>query len=218
MIDRIEKMDHLNELLSDEAFAEETILMYTDVHRKRYVAEQNMIRKFRANFKRGDPYGTTILDTIFPDPTKEQIYRQQVLIDRMDKRMKCMEEGMKCMEEQMKSTFLSQSQKIQTLTQEKEEMQEEFYDCQAELIQQKEYVNVFLAEEALRQERMQQHIQKIKEYVETTDRELEGIKRTLKSLTRSPYSVSESVNRLKERKETLLKQKQRYKELMVFLE
>jgi archaellum component FlaC len=65
---------------------------------------------------------------------------------------------------------------------------------------------------------MQQHIQKIKEYVQTNDRELEGIKRTLKSLTRSPYSVSESVNRLKERKETLLKQKQRYKELMVFLE
>lgn len=184
-----------NELLSDQEFCEEVILFYTDVHRKRYIAEHNMIRKSRSLFKRGDAYGVTLLETLFPsDHVKEQIYRQEIAMERMEKRMKDMEKHMDTV------------------------LQEKFYDCQAELIQQKEYVSLLQADEDIRKRRTLQYEQKIKEMLQTTDRELEGIEQTLTSLTQSPYRVTESVNGLKERKVILLKQKQSYTELLGFLE
>lgn len=180
-----------NEALTDQAFCEEAILFYTDVHRKRFVAGQNMIRKFREGFKRGDAYGMTLLETLFPESDsdckseeKEQIYRQQIAIDRMERRMNEMEKDM-----------------------------ELFYDCQAELIQQKEYVTILQAEEAIRKNKMLQCEEKIKEMIQTTDHELEGINQTLTSLSRS--SLNGTIHRLKERKDLLLKQRERYTELLL---
>ena len=210
-----EKMDQLmklanNEALTDQEFCEEAILFYTDVHRKRFAAGQNMIRKFRAGFKRGDAYGMTLLETLFPQcdcksdcdcksecdcksdgEYIEQIYRQQISIDRMERRMNEMD-------------------KIKIKEREDKEL---FYDCQAELIQQKEYVTILQAEEVLMKNKMRQCEQKIKEMQQTTDRELEGIEQTLTSLTRSP--LIETLNRLKEKKDLLLKQRQRYAELSI---
>jgi hypothetical protein len=203
-----------DEMLSDQEFGEEIILMYTDVHRKRYIAEQNMIRKFRDQFKRGDTYGMTILDTIFPDSqdqTKEQIYRQQVAMERMERKMKEMEE-------RWNQVFLNQSKQIETLTQEKAHIQEQFYDCQAEMIQQKEYVAILQEEDAIRKRRMLQYNRKIKNSLQTIEDGLDGIERTLVSLSHSPYNVLESLNQLKERKKLLLKQKKGYNELLGFLD
>ena len=189
-MDQIMKLAN-NEALTDQEFCEEAILFYTDVHRKRFAAGQNMIRKFRAGFKRGDAYGMTLLETLFPEndgdfesECKEQMYRQQIAIDRMERRMNEMEKG-----------------------------KELFYDCQAELIQQKEYVAILQAEEVLMKNKMLHCEQKIKEMQQTTDRELEGIEQTLSSLTRSP--LIETLNRLKEKKDLLLKQRQRYAELLL---
>jgi uncharacterized protein YlxW (UPF0749 family) len=160
-----------------------------------------------------------VLDTIFPvhlseTISREQFYRQEIAIERMEKRMKHMEETI----ESLKQEKVSSSEKIRTLTQEKEDLQEEFYDCQAELIQQKEYVVILQAEEVIRKKRMQQHIQKIKEYTQKTNLELEGIEQTLTSLMQSPYKVCESLNHMNDRKNTLLKQKQTYVDLLGFLE
>lgn len=169
-----------NEALTDQEFCEEAILFYTDVHRKRFVAGQNMIRKFREGFKRGDAYGMTLLETLFPESEeKEQIYRQQIAIDRMERRMNEMEKD-----------------------------KELFYDCQAELIQQKEYVSILQAEEVIRKNKMLQCEQKIKEMLQTMNDELRWIDQTL---TESPF---DTFNRLKDKKDHLLKQKERYTELL----
>jgi hypothetical protein len=186
-----------NQALTDQEFCEEAILFYTDVHRKRFAAGQNMIRKFREGFKRGDAYGITLLETLFPEnecksEEKEQIYRQQIAIERMERRMNEME-------------------KLNQKT--KEMSQEEFYDCQAELIQQKEYVTILQAEEVIRKRKMLQHTLKIKEMIQITDRELDGIEQTLTSITR--YPLNGTIHRLKERKDLLLKQRERYTELLL---
>lgn len=179
-----------NEALTDQEFCEEAILFYTDVHRKRFVAGQNMIRKFREGFKRGDAYGFTLLETLFPESDrddKEQIYRQQIAIDRMERRMNEME---------------------------KNKEKEEFYDCQAELIQQKEYVSILQAEEVISKNKMRQCEEKIKERIQTMDRDLEEIDQLI-SLTRSHFK--DTFHRLNEKKDLLLKQRQGYTELLGFI-
>jgi len=189
-----------NEALTDQEFCEEAILFYTDVHIKRFVAGQNMIRKFRAGFKRGDAYGFTLLETLFPESDsdcksdckseyKEQIYRQQIAIDRMERRMNEMEKN-------------------------KEKEKEEFYDCQAELIQQKEYVTILQAEEVISKNKMRQCEEKIKERIQTMDRDLEEIDQLI-SLTRSHFK--DTFHRLNEKKDLLLKQRQGYTELLGFI-
>ena len=215
-----------NDSLSDQEFADEVFLIYTDLYRKRYNAEHAMIRKSRSSFKKGDDFASCILDTIFPKNSpdtliREMCYRQHIESEKkmkeMEKRMQEMEKGMRELE-RWKQEQLSSSKKIQTLTQDKADIQEEFYDCQAVLLQQKEYVKVFQTEEVNRKRRMLQYEQKIKEVIQQSEIELKGIECTLKSLSQSPYSVFESVNRLKEKKEYLLKQKESYLELLGFLE
>jgi len=133
-----------NEMFSDKEFAEEVFLLYTEPQYKRHIAEQNMVSKLRSCFKQGSLYGLTILDTIFSSEacSKEDMFRQRIEMGRMDARMKRMEE-----------TVETTRKDIHLLTQEKVETQEAFYDCQAELIQQKEYVALLQAEDAERKEK-----------------------------------------------------------------
>ena len=197
-------MQSANQDLSDQAFADEVFLIYADDQRKRYLAEQNMIRHARDSFKRGDVYAKSILETIFPkdqdSPLRELCYRQQIV---MDKRMNEMEKRMKEMEH--------------TLIQHKK-VKEEFYDCQAELIQEKEYVKILQEEEILRQKRNLHYEQTFQDTIQQIEIQLKGIECTLTSMSTSPYPVFESVNRLNDRKDLLVKQKQSYVELLGILE
>ncbi len=203
-----------NKDLTDQAFADEVFLLYTDDYRKRYNAEHNMIRKSRSNFKQGDHFAYCVLETVFPKEEQESLvfYRQRIEMERMEKRMKEMERKMKEMEKcQTKSQEKSQERS-------QERSQEEFYDCQAELIQQKEYVKIFQTEEVHRKRRMLQYEEILKKKIQKIENESKGIDCTLHSLSQSPYWMFESVNRLKDKKESLLKEKEGYVELLEFVE
>lgn len=129
-----------NEMLSDKEFADEVFLWYTDKHRKRFVAEHNMVSKLRSSFKEGIAYGMTILETIFPShlpdsSSREELFRVRIEMERMETRLKDMEIWRK-----HRDAF--HVEKIKTLTKERDELQELYYDCQAEIIQQKEFVRL----------------------------------------------------------------------------
>jgi DNA repair exonuclease SbcCD ATPase subunit len=150
-----------------------------------------------------------MMETVFqPTETcsREEMFRQWIYLDRMETKMKTMDHNIQ-----------SLMTTVQKLTQEKVETRDAFYDCQAELFQQKEFVAILERDEAVREGKRLQHIRKIEEYIQHTEDDLEGIERTLNSLRQSPYSVVESVNSLKERKGILLKQKQSYQELLGFI-
>jgi hypothetical protein len=109
-----------NETLTDEEFGDEIFLMYTEKHKKRYIAEHNMIRKIRSNFKRGDTYAMDVLNVIFPPHlpdtiSREQLFRHHIEMERMQAKMKQMEQKIESMERGMQEWILTQK--------------EQFYDC-----------------------------------------------------------------------------------------
>ena len=134
-------MDYANnEMLTDKEFSDQVFLLYTDKHRKRFEVERNIICKLRASFKEGISYGMTMLQAIFPphlpdSSSREEMFRFHIEMERMESRLKEMEIWRK-----HRDAF--HMEKIKNLTRERDELQEMYYDCQAELLQEKEYTKL----------------------------------------------------------------------------
>jgi hypothetical protein len=142
-----------NKDITDEELFEEVCYVYEKS--KHHDSKRIFFERFK-NIRKSNPYLTNKDSLLRLDHQIPQVYRHQsdsstYFIEdyEMKKRIQSLEQTLATFMEQTKVERLSQEAVMQSLSNELDEFQEEFYECQSEVKEQKERID--LLEDALKE-------------------------------------------------------------------
>ena len=216
MSERFAELVHTE--ITDEDFLEEMytcLIVNTKIlnpsESKEYYLEH--IRAYKKEYQEGNQGWLVNMGTVLSNLMDGfgELERRTNYLDKRDMKLKIkgledkMETVMKFIEEnETQLIYLSQEEKIASLTKENTHVQEKLYDCQAEVLQQMEFALTLQKEKERRNGRVSELIQEI-------DTELGWLDLQLKSLE---SGLVYPLLRIEDRKVELSKQRKIYEELL----